>query len=135
MLRPCNQNKNATIKKTTLCGAYLQQQLFEHLPEMETFRCCVCLLYLCALLSACLEMENWNKQEMSGAEAGMSVLAQAAGLLDIEDAVEEDGALSGSYSDNSSSGVLYPDGAGSSAGAGSRSTSSSSRRGGPWKAP
>ena len=60
-------------------------------------------------LFACLKMglKKTNTQEMSGAEAGMSVLAQAAGLLDIEDAVEEDGTLSGSYSDNSSSGALY----------------------------
>ena len=67
---------------------------------------------------------------MSGAEAGMSVLAQAAGLLDIEDAVEEDANLSGSYSDNSSNGVHYADEAGSSAGPGSRSTTSSGSRGG-----
>lgn len=41
---------------------------------------------------------------MVRAEAGMSVLAQAAGLLDIQDSVEEDGSGSvRSYSDNSSS--------------------------------
>lgn len=48
-------------------------------------------------------------QEMARAEAGMSVLAQAAGLLDIQDSVvEEDGSGSvRSYSDNSSSGESF----------------------------
>lgn len=45
---------------------------------------------------------------MVRAEAGMSVLAQAAGLLDIQDSVEEDGSGSvRSYTDNSSGGESF----------------------------
>eukprot|EP00903_Cladosiphon_okamuranus_P011636 g10945.t1 len=49
-----------------------------------------------------------RKPELARAEAGMAVLAQAAGLLDIQDSVEDDGSGSvRSYSDNSSSGESF----------------------------